>query len=187
MIKSSLFALIGALVLLAAPTLSFAQSNGTESQQFRDLRARAESGDAAAQNGLAIVYASGVGVSKSDAEAVKWKRKAADQGHMGAQYGLGNFYYDGVGVPKNDAEAAKWYRRAAEQGHMVGQLSLGVMYAKGEGVPKNDVEAYFWFNLAAAQEYDDAKKNRDIVAKRMSREQIAEAQRRSAEWKPRKK
>jgi TPR repeat protein len=58
------------------------------------------------------------------------------------------------------------------------------MYANGEGVPKNITEAYFWFNLAAAQGDDDAEKNRDILAKRMTREQIADAQQRSAAWEP---
>ena len=95
-------------------------------------------------------------------------------------------YDDGDGVPKNDAEALKWYRRAADQGDADAQFNLGLMYYNGEGVPKNDAEAYFWWNLAAAQGNADAKTNRDIVEKKMTRDQIAEAQRRSAAWKPKK-
>jgi TPR repeat protein len=95
-------------------------------------------------------------------------------------------YYNGAGVPKNDAEAVKWYRRAADQGMADAQYNLGVMYVSGAGVPKNDAEAYFWWNLAAAQGNENAKTNRDIVEKKMTREQIAEAQRRSAAWKPKK-
>ena len=50
------------------------------------------------------------------------------------------------------------------------------MYANGQGVPQDYVLAHMWFNLAAAQGNEDGKKNRDIVAKRMTSEQIAEAQ-----------
>jgi TPR repeat protein len=80
----------------------------------------------------------------------------------------------------------KWYRRAAEQGVAAAQHNLAELYANGEGVPKNDAEAYFWWNLAAAQGHEKAKTNRDIIEKDMTREQIAEAQRRSAAWKPTK-
>jgi len=75
-------------------------------------------------------------------------------------------------------------RRAAEQGDARAQYNLALMYDEGEGVPKNLVDAYFWFNLAAAQGIEDGKRNRDISEKQMTREQIAEAQRRSAAWKP---
>jgi hypothetical protein len=99
---------------------------------------------------------------------------------------LGDKLRLGEGVPKNAAEAVKWYRLAAAQGLASAQYNLGLMYADGEGVPKNDAEAYFWWNLAAAQGNENAKTNRDIVEKKMTREQIAEAQRRSAAWKPKK-
>jgi TPR repeat protein len=58
------------------------------------------------------------------------------------------------------------------------------MYANGEGVPESKVDAYFWWNLAAAQGDENARELRESVAPLMSREQIAEAQRRSAAWKP---
>jgi hypothetical protein len=105
---------------------------------------------------------------------------------MSAQNNLGNLYANGEGVPKNDAEAVKWYRLAADRGYAIAQVSLGNMYGKGAGVPKNDAEAYFWWNLAAAQGIEQAKNNRDIIEKEMTREQIGEAQRRSAAWKPKK-
>ena len=87
-------------------------------------------------------------------------------------------------MEKDNTEAVKWYRKAADQGHASAQNSLGIMYAKGWGVIQNDVEAYKWWNLAAAQGVGSAKKSKAIVAKNMTREQIAEAQRLSAEWKP---
>jgi len=41
-----------------------------------------------------------------------------------------------------------------------------------------------WFNLAATQGNEYAKKERDILAAEVTREQIAEAQRLAREWKP---
>ena len=50
------------------------------------------------------------------------------------------------------------------------------MYGKGQGVPMNDVRAHMWFNLAAVKGDADAVKNRDIAAKRLTPQQMAEAQ-----------
>ena len=58
------------------------------------------------------------------------------------------------------------------------------MYANGKGVAKNNTEAYFWWSLATAQGHEQAETNRTIIEKEMTQEQIAEAQRRSAAWKP---
>jgi hypothetical protein len=76
----------------------------------------------------------------------------------------------------------KWYRLAAAQGDAAAQSNLGVMYAKGEGIPQDDVLAHMWFNLAAAQGNTLAIKNRDVLAKRMTPAQVAEAQKRAREW-----
>ncbi|MDA8634150.1 hypothetical protein N9L71_10395 [Verrucomicrobiales bacterium] len=44
--------------------------------------------------------------------------------------------------------------------------------------------AYMWLNLAAASGDEDAKTFRKTVSKKMTSEQIAEAQKLSREWKP---
>ena len=49
------------------------------------LRARAEAGDAEAQYDLGNMYAFGRGVTRDDAEAVRWLRLATEQGHADAQ------------------------------------------------------------------------------------------------------
>ena len=56
------------------------------------------------------------------------------------------------------------------------------MYALGEGIPEDDVLAYMWANLAAAQGHENAQEIQHIIEERMTREQIAEAQRMSREW-----
>jgi TPR repeat protein len=117
-----------------------------------------------------------------DAEAVKLYRKAAEQGHAKAQYNLALMYYNGEGVAKDDAAAVEWFCKAAEQGNAMAQYNLGFTYATGGGVAQDDVMAYVWWNLAAAQGHESAKSNKGIISKRMTREQIAEAQKQSREW-----
>ena len=154
-----------------------------------ELRERAEQGDAEAQNELGSRYYEGRGVPRDYAEAETWVRRAADQGHARGQYNLGLMYFRGRGVAQNEAEAVKWYRRAAEQGFVAAQVGLGYMYEYGAGVPQDLVLAHMWVSLGAAGSTDGVvsrlySQKRDEIAQRMLPEQIAEAQRLAAEWKP---
>jgi TPR repeat protein len=107
--------------------------------------------------------------------------RCAEQGNAGAQYLLGLRYNIGHEAPQDDAEAFRWYRLAAEQGHANAQLDLGYQYTK-EGFLQNLVYAHLWFDLSAAQGNESAQVNVDVLEQRMTREQIAEAQRLSREW-----
>ena len=86
------------------------------------------------------------------------------------------------------SEAIAWFRRAADRGEPGAQYSLGIMHADGDGVVQDSIEAYKWLSLAAAAPYPppgaDASYQRDLVASRMTADQIAEAQRMVMEWKP---
>jgi uncharacterized protein len=125
-------------------------------------------------------------VLKDSAQAVDWFRKAAEQDDAAAQNGLGVMYRDGEGVPKDSVRAVDWFRKSAEHGDGYGQMNLGWMYSEGEGIPRDFITACMWFNLAAAHGLDDAKNNRNIIEKRMTAQQIGEAQKLSREWKPTK-
>ena len=157
-------------------------------EAVRWFRKAAEQDYPDAQYQLGIMYLRGPAVAQDHAEAARWFRKAAERGHAGAQASLGLSYESGMGVARDYAEAARWYRKAAEQGHAVAQSRLGVLYAKGQGVPEDHLEAHMWLSLAASRAGgDDLKKYaaaRDAVATLMTAEQIAEAQRRAREWKP---
>jgi hypothetical protein len=120
---------------------------------------------------------------KDYATAMRLLRPVADHGGLLSQYNLALMYEQGLGAPKNYAMALSLYHRSAEQGFAGAMLNLGTMYGLGEGVPVNDVEAYKWFTLAIPRyspSQGDAKAqaahNRDFVAKRMTRTQIAQAQ-----------
>jgi len=82
---------------------------------------------------------------------------------------------------KSNQEAAKWFLRAAKQGYPQAQFGLGVMYAKGQGLPKHPPAALAWFVVSGYYGYQNASRNRDIIAKSMTPEQIAEAQKMSSE------
>jgi len=149
-------------------------------------RLAADQGHAAAQYNLGASYANGQGVPQDHVEAAKWYRLAADQGYAAAQNNLGVRYANGQGVPQDYTEAAKWYRLAADQGHAAAQYRLGLMYANGHGVTRDDVRAHMWLNLSAMKETQNAAKDRDAVAQRMSPARIAEAEKLAREWQPTK-
>ena len=172
-----------------------AYRNRDDETALRLSRALAEQGDARAQTLLGLIYHRGFhgggAAQKNESEATKWFLRAAEQGDASAQLHLGIMYSEGRAVPQNYAEAAKWYRLAADQGNAQAQYNLGLFYVRGEGVPANNVLAHMWFNLAAAhftasesRDRQVAAKNRDAVAFKMTREEIAEAQKLAREWKP---
>lgn len=61
-------------------------------------------------------------------------------------------------------------------------FELGMLYATGRDVAADLVAAHKWFNLAAARGNAAAMKRRVELAREMSAEQIAEAQRLAREW-----
>ena len=79
--------------------------------------------------------------------------------------------------------ALKEWRPLAERGNEAAQANLGLMDAKGQGVAQNYIQAYMWETLAAAQGNENASKGLEILEKKMSPAQLAEAQRLAREWK----
>ena len=81
------------------------------------------------------------------------------------------------------AEAAKWYKKAAEQGDSNAQNILGAMYERGKGMPKDFVEAYKWFSISGEGDNEYGRTYREKIGKRkMTPDQITEAQRLAKEW-----
>ena len=158
------------LVVLAVTVCTVA------AEDLETVRKKAKAGDADAQNMLGVMYGSGKGVRRDDAEAVKWWRKAAEQGLAQAQFSLGWCYHYGKGVAQDDTEAVKWYRKAAEQGNANAQLNLGWMYDQGKRVPKDDVTAYAWLSVAAASGDEEARKFRESVKGRLTPSQLDRGQ-----------
>lgn len=143
----------------------------------------ADQGHPSAQSDLAYLYEHGEGVPQDLAKAVVFYKAAAERGLAEAQYNLGTLYSKGKGVPKDNNEAVKWLRLAAKQGEGVAQINLGHMYASGLGVTKDYYRAYVWFKLATVSDVlvtDELKGKanalRSVVTKRLSQQQIAQAE-----------
>jgi TPR repeat protein len=77
---------------------------------------------------------------------------------------------------RNDAEAVKWSRLAAAPGDAAAQFRLGLTYSEGQGVVH--------FPASESSNRNLAIKNRDVVAGKLSREEIAESQKLAREWRP---
>jgi hypothetical protein len=83
--------------------------------------------------------------------------------------------------------ALRLLRPLADKGLCLAQSNLGTMYKLGWGVPQDYVMAHMWFNLSAPQGCilsDHSASERDALGSRMTREQIAEAQKLARDWKP---
>ena len=76
------------------------------------------------------------------------------------------------------------WREVADTGDAEAELRLGKLSEEGLGVPQNYIEAHRWYNLAAAAGAHGAVAARDALAAKMSKEQLGEAQRLAAVWRP---
>ena len=103
-------------------------------------------------------------------------RPLAVQGVAEAQFSLGAMYEGGLGVAQDYAAAAKWLQLAAAQGHAWAQSNLSSMYLNGQGVAQDYVLAYMWISLSAASGDATEASLRDLVARKMTPQQIAQAQ-----------
>ncbi|SHG55839.1 tetratricopeptide repeat protein [Massilia sp. CF038] len=152
---------------------------------LKEITPLAKAGSPDAQHLLGLMYYMGRGVARDYAQALVWHRKAAEQGKADAQYVVGAMYYTGNAVAIDHKLAVYWFRRAAERGHPDAQHALGLMYRyHAAGLPQDKVLAYMLWNLAAASGHANAAEQRTEIAKRMSAEQIEEAQALSRTWKP---
>lgn len=152
---------------------------------LKEITPLAKAGHADAQHLLGLMYYMGRGVTRDYRQAFAWHQKAASQGKADAQYVVGAMYYTGNAVPQDQKHAVTWFRKAAEQGHAEAQHALGLMYRYHmAGVPHDAVLAYMLWNLAAAGGNRNALDQRAAIAKRMTQEQIEEAQQLSRTWKP---
>lgn len=75
------------------------------------------------------------------------------------------------------------YTRLAEDGQPEALYSLGLAYATGQGVRVDLVSAHKWFNLAAMSGVKEALAERAELAREMSADEIAEAQRMARAWR----
>ena len=158
----------------------------SEEGNLKSAEAKANSGDADAQFGLGLKYATGQGTEDEYLQAVRWYRKAADQNHALAQLNLGLMYASGQGVAQSDTEAVAWILKAANQGDPGAQYNLGVRHSSisvrglTQNAEEERIEAYKWFQLAAAQGYGDSEAASATMTLKMTHADVLIGEQRTA-------
>ena len=79
-----------------------------------------------------------------------------------------------------DSEIAEAHEAVRTQSDSDNLYKLGLIYSTGQEVDL--VQAHMWFNLAASRGSEAAKECRRELSDMMSRDLIAEAQKRAREW-----
>jgi TPR repeat protein len=128
-----------------------------QSSAVKHLRLAADSGDAAAQFNLAVLYDSrlddnGYAIEGNRAEAMKWLLAAAEQGLPRAQSKLAEMYADGADVPEDYISACAWF--------LLGTTSL-------RGIHRHRAQSGY-----------------ERISSHLTPEQLAEAMDFAGNWKP---
>ena len=153
-----------AMKLLSALAVGLLFAGPVSAQDFETAQAIAQSGD----------YET----------AAKILKQLAEQGDAEAQMTLGLLYLKGVGVLQDDDEGMRLLRLSASQAYPMAFGVLGNVYEDGIGAQQDNVTAHMWYNIFTVtnddKSLDDkARKDRDDIAKKMTHDQIVEAQRRA--------
>lgn len=112
--------------------------------------------------------------NNKDEEMLRWFHVAAFHGYANAHLSLGQIYdHDGKG---RRYKAPSVNRTKPDRGRR-----QGTDYDKA---PFDDVLAYKWYTLAAAGDITEAVKAKEKLEKRMSKEQLTEAHKLIADFKP---
>ena len=148
---------------------------------LQEFQALAEQNDPRGQYGLGVMHDIGEGASENPKEAAKWYRLAAEQGYADAQNNLGVMLNNGDGVARNYEEAMKWYLAAAESENRDAPNNISVMYMSGVGVRRDFVKAVTWF-LIAGKGDPEAMSNKNFLVKRMTINEIGQAENMAKEW-----
>jgi TPR repeat protein len=88
-----------------------------DSRKFSYAFRSAHNGNAKAQFDLAIMYATGRGVRKSEKLAFGWFHKSARNNYAVAKHYMGISFLQGRGVRKQPELARYWFRLANKQGY----------------------------------------------------------------------
>ena len=116
------------------------------------------------------------------AKKVALLEAAAEKGAASEQFKLGLMYYLGTEIFKDLDKAAQWFQKAGEQGHADAPALLAGMHFSGEGLEKSFVEAYKWHSIAKGRGNTAATANQTEVAKLLTAEEKAAADKEVTAW-----
>ena len=117
-------------------------------------RKAADKGSTSAMVELGVLYGTGAGIARDEAQARKLFERAAQAGNP---RGISNLAAlgGGAGGPADPARARELLSKGAET-NAEAQYQLGMMLAEGDGGAKDDVAARALFEKAAAQNHPGA-------------------------------
>jgi localization factor PodJL len=144
----------------------------------------ADQGFAQAQYRLGTLYERGLGLKPDRGQAAAWYERAARQGNVNAMHNLAVLSADQVDQSPDYITAAQWFEEAAKRGLPDSEFNLGVLYENGLGVKRDMTQAFVWISLAASQGDADASRRRDILRGKLTAQEIAEAGKMIAAWRP---
>jgi TPR repeat protein len=125
-------------------------------QQWPDAvgayRKAVDKGSTTAMVELGVMFGTGTGVPKDEAQARALFERAAAAGNP---RGVTNLAALTGGAPA-DPRSRAMFAKAAETGSAEAQYQLGLMAADGVGGPRDDAAARAWFDKAAAQGHPGA-------------------------------
>ena len=129
-----------------------------------------------AQREIGLRYREGRGVSKDSVVAMSWLGRAAGAGDAAGALTLADMLLTGEGGTKPDIKnAIAILTRTSELGIPAAQVRLAEVYASGaEGRP--DLIRAYALVLAAGKDFEAATKLKGELEKKMSKEQLAEAE-----------
>ena len=116
-------------------------------------RKAADKGSTSAMVELGVLYGTGTGVARDEAQARKLFERAAEAGNPRGVSNLAAL--GGGGAPADPARSRELLGRAAET-NAEAQYQLGMMLAEGTGGEKDDAAARAMFEKAAAQNHPGA-------------------------------
>src|SRR6201995_2684213 len=129
-------------------------ANRQTAEAIATWRKAADKGSSSAMVELGVLYGTGAGVARDEAQARKLFERAAEAGHPRGVSNLAALSGAG-GAPSDPARARELLARAAET-NAEAQYQLGLMLADGTGGAKDDAGARSLFEKAAAQNHPGA-------------------------------
>src|SRR4051812_5059759 len=123
-------------------------ANQQWSEAMAAWRKAADKGSSSAMVELGVVYATGTGAARDEAQARKLFERAAEAGNPRGVTNLAAL--GGGGAQADPARARELLARAAET-NAEAQYQLGLMLSEGNGGAKDDAGARAMFKKAAAQ------------------------------------
>lgn len=138
------------VALIASLLMNTSTLSAADQADLETLRKQAGSGDVKAQLDLAIRYRDGKGVTKDDAEALKWAHRAADAGDPEAMDFVGFTYLRGAVVGRRPEIAIGYFKAAAEKS-AAAAFNLGQCYFGAQGTEQDVAKALKYWEQAAAK------------------------------------